>query len=327
MTPGSRRLTTRHACLLSAALTATCLIYCAPLSRAGASEHGAAPSASAAALNQEPACCGGLEGDDRPHLLAAAYYSFRGGFRSELLLNNKGPRPLEVRPALFSTGGERLDVAPVTVEANSFRMVDMREWVAGAGPLFREGSVQLFHRGRDLVLGAQVFVVDEARSLSFEEKLAEPATFKSSRLEGVWWLPKPTGEVLLAVSNTSGAQVSAGVTIAGERPRKRGEAAFELAPQETRVLDVRRDLMGHVEGTMSQFGGISVSHSGPRGAVLARALALDSDAGYSLAVQFSEPAASKSSQLHGAGLRLGLAGVSRSRPSSWRATSATRRRP
>lgn len=302
------RRRTLHACLLAAALTTVTLLYCASLSSAGAREQGATPGPAAAAPSQEPACCGGQEGDDRPHLLAAAYYSFRDGFASELLLNNKGPRPLEVRPTLFSTGGERLDIAPVTVEANSFRMVDMREWVAGAGPQFQEGSVQVFHRGRDLVLGAQVFVTDGARSLSFEEKLAEPATFKSSRLEGIWWLPQPKGEVLLAVSNTTDAPVSAVVAVAGEKPRGRGEAALELAPHETRVLNMRRDLIGQEPGGMSQLGGISVNHSGPRGAVLARALAQDPDAGYSLAVQFSEPAASKSSQLHGAGLRLGRAG-------------------
>lgn len=282
-------------------------LLCSALSPAGASDQGPA-AAGQTETGQENSCCVGGEGDDRPHLLAASYYSFRGGFASRLLLNNKGPRPLEVRPALFSLAGERLDPAPVSVEANSYRVVDMREWVAGAGPQFEEGSVQVFHRGRDLVLGAQVFVADEARSLSFEEKLAEPATFKSSRLEGLWWLPGPRGEVLLAVSNTSDARVSAAVAAAGEKPRRGGQAVLELAPHETRVLDVGRDLAGHAWGAMSQFGGISITHSGRRGAVLARALAQEADAGYSLAVQFSEPAASKSSRLQGAGLRLGRAG-------------------
>ena len=63
---------------------------------------------------------------EKPHLLAGSYYSMRGGLKATLLLNNKGPRPLEVRPTLFSLAGERLDIQPVIVEGNSFRMIDLR---------------------------------------------------------------------------------------------------------------------------------------------------------------------------------------------------------
>lgn len=87
-----------------------------------------------------------------------------------------------------------------------------------------------------------------------------------------------------------------------------------LAPHETRVLDVQRDLTGHAQGAMSQFGGISITHSGEKGGVLARAFAQDADAGYSLAVQFSEPAAAKSAKLQGAGLRVGRVGGNRLTP-------------
>jgi len=186
--------------------------------------------------------------------------------------------------------------------------------VAAAGPQFQEGSVQIFHHGRDLVLGAQVFITDEARSLSFEEKLVEPVTFKSSRLEGLWWLPGPRGKVLLAVSNVMNAQTSATITVHGERPTRNTQTLISLAPHETRVLDVQRDLTGHEQGAIAQFGGISITHSGINGAVIARGFALDADAGYSLAVQFSEPAAAKSLKLQGAGLRVGQAGGSRLSP-------------
>ncbi|PYS75984.1 MAG: hypothetical protein DMF66_17205, partial [Acidobacteria bacterium] len=64
-------------------------------------------------------------------------------------------------------GGERYEAAPVTVEGNSFQLLDMSGWVAAAGPQFREGSIQVFHLGRDLVIGAQVYLEDDARSLAF----------------------------------------------------------------------------------------------------------------------------------------------------------------
>jgi hypothetical protein len=257
---------------------------------------------------QEPSCCGGVDGEDRLHLLAGSYYTFKDGMASKLLLNNKGPRQLEVHPMLFSAGGEEMDLPPVTVEGQSFRIIDMGEWVSAAGPQFEDGSIQLLHRGRDLVLGAQVFVNDEARSLSFEEKLVEPVTFKSKRLEGLWWLPDTGGEVLLAVSNATGAQVPAVIDVHGEKPRRDTRTEITLDPHETRVFNVQRDLTANARGSFPRYGGITVTHSGANGAVLARGLARDVDAGYSLAVQFSEPAAAKSTKLQGAGMRLGRVG-------------------
>jgi hypothetical protein len=225
-----------------------------------------------------------------------------------LLLNNKGPHPVEVKPTLFSMNGESYEIAPVTVQGTSFQILDMSGWIAAAGPQFREGSVQVFHLGRDLVIGAQVYLEDDARSLAFEEKVAEPATFHSSQLRVVWWLPSQKGEVLLALSNTSDSTVTATALAVGQRPTRGGSATVKLAPHETRLLNVQGDLFGNDHGAMSRLGGISVEHNGPAGAVLARGFARESARGYSLAVQFADPQGAKSSAYQGAGLRLGTAG-------------------
>jgi hypothetical protein len=50
----------------------------------------------AVAAQDPPSCCG--SDDTKPHVLVASYYSVKGRLSSKLLLNNKGPRPLEVRP-------------------------------------------------------------------------------------------------------------------------------------------------------------------------------------------------------------------------------------
>jgi len=254
-----------------------------------------------------PRCCNPDEDEHKPHLLAASYYSLKNGQRSKLLLNNKGPRPLEVKPTLFSMSGERYDIEPVKVEGASFQMINLRRWVKDAGPQFREGSIKVFHLGKDLVLGAQVYVEDEAQSLSFEEKFAEPATMASSKLRGVWWLPSQKGEVRLALSNTSDSAVMVMARADGARPARAGSVTVELLPHETRVLDVQRDFFGRSR-EMSRLGGISVEHNGLAGAVLARGFAQEAAKGYSLAVQFSDPQASKSSGYQGAGLRLDASG-------------------
>src|SRR5437870_6590133 len=110
-------------------------------------------------------CC-----NDKPHLLVGTYYSVKNGLNAKLLLNNKGPDPLTASPTLFSMSGERFDVAPVTVDGHSFQTIDMTSWINSAGPQFQEGSIEVFHVGKDLVLGAQIYLVDDAHSLSFDEK-------------------------------------------------------------------------------------------------------------------------------------------------------------
>jgi hypothetical protein len=147
-------------------------------------------------------CCGGEEGNNKPHLLAGSYYTIKSNFSAKLLLNNKGPLPIEVKPTLYSLSGERFAIPPVTVDANAHRFVNLRDWASLAGRQFREGSIQLFHRGKDLVLGTQIYLTDDAQSLSFEEKLTELGK-GSLRSEGVWWLPSPKGEVRLVLSNTT----------------------------------------------------------------------------------------------------------------------------
>ena len=258
--------------------------------------------------NTTGGCCGEDEGNTKPHLLAGAYYTINNNFSAKLLLNNKGPLPIEVRPKLFSLSGERFEAAPVTVDANSHRFEDFAAWAAIAGEQFREGSIQLFHHGKDLVLGAQIYLTDEVHRLSFDEKLTELWKPGSARLEGVWWLPSPTGVVNLVLSNTTNTVLSVSTTIRGKSPKREAGTTVDVAPYETKLLNIERDLLGREQGAMSRFGAISIAHNGGPGALLARAMAQDVFRGYSLPIQFSDPATAKSNNLQGAGLRLGSAG-------------------
>lgn len=166
------------------------------------------PNVVANARRVRPGCCSGEADDQKPHLLAGSYYTLKNNFSAKLLLNNKGPTPIEVQPTLFSLSGDRFDAPPVTVDSNSHRFEDFGAWADIAGKQFREGSIQVFHRGKDLVLGAQIYLTDERHSLSFDEKLTELGKPGSSRLEGVWWLPSPKGVVTLVLSNTTDTTLS-----------------------------------------------------------------------------------------------------------------------
>jgi hypothetical protein len=239
-------------------------------------------STSLSAPSESPTpCC-----NDKPHLLVGTYYSVKNGLVAKLLLNNKGPEPLTASPTLFNMSGERFETPPVTVDGHSFQMIDMSGWINAAGVRFEEGSIEVFHTGKDLVLGAQIYLEDQNHSLSFDEKLVETQTFKSTRLEGLWWLPSQKGQVLLALSNNSDSPVSATVDSQGRTPQRDGQRMIALAAHETRLLDIQVDLMHQANGAMSRFGGISINYSGSPGALYARAMAQDFSIGYSSPVQF-----------------------------------------
>ena len=251
-------------------------------------------------------CCG--PADNKPHLLMGSYYSVKDNLSAKLLLNNKGSLPLIARPTLFSIAGERFEAPPITIDPESFQMIDISDWVHTAGPEFQEGSIEVFHLGRDLVLGSQIYLVDSAHSLSFDEKLVERGNFKSSRLEGLWWLPSHDGEVRVALSNNSDSSLTAIVDVNGNLPTRNGSQAFVLNPHETRMLDIQADILHRPNGNMSRLGGISIQHSGAPGALIARGMAQDSSEGYSLTIQFGDPTAGKSTKLQGVGFRVGKAG-------------------
>jgi hypothetical protein len=126
------------------------------------------------------------------------------------MLNNKGPDPVEVRPILFAINGNHVQAAPIIVAGESFRNVDLGELGAISGTIFEEGSLQLTHKGPGLVIGAQLYIVNESRSLSLDEKLVEFQGVPSTQLEGVWWMP-PHSNVDLILSNTSDNVVTAEV--------------------------------------------------------------------------------------------------------------------
>jgi hypothetical protein len=239
------------------------------------------------------------------HWLVGSYYNTRNGLTATLLLNNKGIKPLEVRPKLFNMAGREFELPPVTVEPSSHLFVNLSEWAVLGGESFQEGNIKLFHYGKDLVLGAQIYLVNEARSLSFEEKLAELGKFDSRRLEGVWAMPSRNTVVEFALTNTTTAALSVTARLTRSPHITSDAQNVELQPHETRLLDLRRDFATGEHFARSEALALSLEHAGTKEALLARAFISDAEQGYSNLAQFSNPIVGKSKALHGAGLRLG----------------------
>ncbi|HSK73111.1 MAG TPA: hypothetical protein VK892_15545, partial [Pyrinomonadaceae bacterium] len=252
-------------------------------------------------------CCGAAQPDNvvQTYTLVGSYYSLKNGQETTLMFNNKGPEPLIVNPAFFTLSGERLDFPAFTIPAASYQEVDLRVLLANYLPQFAEGSLQVTHQGMRLQLGAQFKILKQG--MLFDEQFVTPETrFPSGKMESVWWLPSPQSKTKFIISNTTDAPVTAIVKVDGTAPRQQQPATIQLNPHQTRVLDILRDLVGQENGgTIQKEGGISITHTGTPGAILARMLISKESTGYSSVVNFTDPTTPRSSKLNGGGLRLG----------------------
>jgi hypothetical protein len=247
---------------------------------------------------------------DSQHTLAATYYRLTTDMNATLMLSNQGPNLKLVQVTLFARNGETLAVPSFILSGQEVRAIALRDHVA-VGSVFAEGRLEVSYIGKSMELGGVLQLADESHSLMFDEELLEPAkAFVSRRLEGVWWLPSQASDITLALSNQSNAAISATVRVNGTSPRQNAPQTFVLGPHETRALDMNA-LAGRQVHHLAQTGGVSLTHTGAKGELLARAFIQDTDAGYSNAIEFADPAKAKSARLYGAGLRIGAVGGER----------------
>ncbi len=224
------------------------------------------------------------------------------------MFNNKGPEPLTVNPVFYSLSGVRLDLPVMMIPAKSFQEVDLRVLLANYLLQYDEGSLQVSHQGGRLQLGAQFKILKNG--MLFDEQFIQPASrFPSNRLESVWWKPSNQTDTKFILSNTTDLVVTATVGVEGTAPHQSQPATIYLNPHETRVLDILQDLVGQQNGgVIKKEGGISITHNGGAGALMARILVSDAGDGYSSVANFTDPTTALSSKFNGGGLRIGAIG-------------------
>ena len=259
-----------------------------------------------------------------PHTLAASYYSVKAGLESTLMLSNQGLSEMPVRVSLFSRDGHQFDLPAISLTGHEVRAINLGEYIQQGTP-FEDGNLQVEYQGKKLELGGVATIADAGRRIIFEEELVEPAkAFASSRLEGIWWRPGHKTETQLALSNTSNSPLSVKVTTTGPGHSHTTTISTTLDAHQTRLLrsgasDENESL--DLKGTV---GGISITHSGPPGALVAYGFSEDPSEGFSTIIDFSDPQKAKTARLDGAGLRIGdIAGQRLSQLAAVRNISST----
>ena len=243
-----------------------------------------------------------------PHTLVGGFYTTRNGFESKLMMNNKGPQPIEVSPTLYGENGAIMQMPIITVERNSFITVNLRDWANFAGEEFRQGNIRLFHRGKDLVLGCSILIIDESKSLIFENKLSELGRFDSRRLESVWWIPGNDTDSTVVLTNTGDELLTVTATLTKNPHNSGSTQTFILLPHQIKVLNVREDFTQGNVFAKAKVLSLSMTHDGTEESLLAWAMIKNESKGYSNIATFTNPTKAKSNQYHGAGLQLGSVG-------------------
>ncbi len=236
------------------------------------------------------------------HKLAASYYSLKDNLQATLMLSNQGPNVMPIQITLFNKQGVPHSLPASSLQAHEVRAFDLRQMAAGSG---EEGNLQVEYQGRTLELGGVVTIMDTARSLIFDEELAEPAkAFASARLDGVWWKPTGGSEIQVALTNTTDAPISVAVTTDGEKSDDSDNLTFTLAGHATRILSTEDKGDNERFRLKGVAGGISIKHSGAPGALIAHGFIQETNKGFSNVIEFFDPQKAKSARLDGAGLRI-----------------------
>lgn len=239
------------------------------------------------------------------HAFFIPYYSTRGDWDSVLTLNNATHAGLAASVTIYSLDGTALPLPDVFLQPDlpaAFRISDLITHAESRGR-FQEGSIELRFTGSSMALGAQLTVSDMQHGLSFD--MEPPMTFKSSTLEGLWWSlnNKTRGQVMLCNTGSQTLDVLENIEWQG---RIIPAHPISLTPHQTIVLDID-DLLKQVniKSKGIQRGGLSISHNGAPGALIAHGMIQNSGTHFSSNLNFIDPAAHPSSMLNGTGLLLG----------------------
>jgi hypothetical protein len=252
----------------------------------------------ATAKKKQQGCC--ADQPAVPRRMIGTYYTTEDGFKSTLILNNKGPNQIMVTPILHSQNGRTFTASPVAVDGRSSPEVDLNLQASIAGPEFRSGSFEFTYEGRLLEMGGGLRIVNAEKSLIFDEQMLEPGMkFPSSQLEGVYAIPFGDSQVSVIVTNTTAQTVTVNGDAVFSRANGHHKIQDEFGPYETKVVNLPHGLV-----KKATAGAVSLNHNGGKGALMAMIHLQDPERGYSESVNFINPGG-KITARQGAGLRLG----------------------
>ncbi|MEW6130731.1 MAG: hypothetical protein AB1757_27115 [Acidobacteriota bacterium] len=240
------------------------------------------------------------------HVAAIAYYSLKGDWDSMLTLNNSANETVSASPVLYSLDGKEQKLPAVSIPAHDSATLRLREFVdiSSDKEHFREGSLEVHFNNLDgMAIAPQLTVADANRRMSFD--MESPMHFQSSRLESLWWSldEKTEGQVMLC--NTTNQSLDAMLNVEWQGAVIPA-MVVSLSSRQTLVMDIEKLLKDlRIEAKGIGRGGLSISHNGAPGALIAAGVVTNKARRFASNLNFIDPATEKVSTLDATGVFIG----------------------
>ena len=308
------RLTPLASLLLSSVLFSSLLLASSTLRSGGSSASNGALAALGRA--RQSTCCG-QPGEVSLRQLDFPYYKLTDGYQSTLFLVSDSGGPIDLTLVVRSSLGDMVTTLE-TIQPGQKLSFDLATLIAqlGGDPAgeYAEGSVAVYYQGTIMPVVGQISVRNPQLRLEDESEMVENDPGRSdipAVLNGAWWGLTPTRQAKVMVSNTSGAPVTAQVSLdlAGQQDVLPTPLAF--LPYATKVLDIAQllDSIGVDPATAPQ-GGITIRQVTPdpasSPALIANGKITDEARGFSSTIYFPSPALENAAAVHASGLPVGF---------------------
>jgi hypothetical protein len=209
-----------------------------------------------------PKVLGPAKWDPSPQEVSAAYWTLEPGWSTQLeMRNNLRHHDLTITPVLRTGMGEELSLASVTIPSQHIVTLDLRDAGAVDARILDHtgsfGSVSFRFSGLDAAnLFAATIVRRDGHPINFHFDADDAGTpvYRSSGIEGIWWLPAHTSTDYLILSNPSRKTVAGSLALS-EMSRSDRPIPLSIGPGETKRFNLREVLGRSARGSI---GGLSL---------------------------------------------------------------------
>jgi hypothetical protein len=198
-----------------------------------------------------------------PQEQSLAYWTAETGWSSEIhLRNNQNNGALTVTPVLRTSDGTEVNLAPVIVQPQEVKAIDLDSAIVAAGAtqlLESWGSVVLRYSAPFYgSLYAAEMIHRNGHAIAIHiDGLGQDQVLQVGGREGIWWLPKDSTSGYLVLSNQGGNPLALTLSLydAAGNPRTQ---SIQLGPRATNRYSIRQ-LLAAASLSGRAYGGIKVS--------------------------------------------------------------------
>jgi hypothetical protein len=229
------------------------------------------------------------------------YAAYPFADEARLILNNSTRHQVTIEGKLYSSSGRAAILEDIVLPPHQQMAFDLGQKIAQEGPEFKTGGLELEFQSADPGIAGQLILRNHLSQQSIDIPLKSAANLRSSKLEGLWWLPARDSQIGLVIYNPSTTQTSGLVTISRGDGTVVRSIPVVLGPHHSVALDLHelhREAVG-------EAGGISIQHNGARGGWIAAGYLWVPSAQFSTSLSFVNPETLYGSNIYGAGIQLG----------------------